>query len=276
MTNLLSSLIIKRRSSVRTLLKGAIAISIVGLFVLASCGKDELSIGRENPDLEIQKCVRLSAKKKFEQAIECLQIFKSKFPKSQYGIDAELKIADNYFDQREFELAADTYMAFTRLYPYDPKLDYAFYRAGLSYYNTTPKSIARDQEYLDDAADLFRMVMQNFPGSAYFNLAAASLRDAQEKIARRNFYVGRFYYRTGEFIAAAPRFLTVLDEYPHTTILERSLYFLTKVDIKLGNLEEAKKAYSELVTRFPKSKYSKKLEHKLIAAAEKAQKKTEE
>ncbi len=55
-----------------------------------SCAKKPVEVGRENPELEIQKCMKYSEKKQFEEAVECLEIFKSHFPKSQWGIEAEI------------------------------------------------------------------------------------------------------------------------------------------------------------------------------------------
>src|SRR3989338_10546186 len=151
------------------------------LFLLLSCGKDELEIGRENPELEIQKCIELSNKKDYEKAVECLEIFKSRFPQTPQGQEAELRIADPYFNKKDYLIAAETYQGFIRFHPFHAQVDYATYRTGLSYLKELPKAIDRDQQYLEQAIDLFEKVIVNFPESAYQKPAAHDLADAKRR-----------------------------------------------------------------------------------------------
>ena len=71
-----------------------ISLMLPSLFILTSCGKDEIIIGNQGPDVEIKKCVRLSQKKKHENAIQCLEMFKARYPQSREGVEAELMIGD--------------------------------------------------------------------------------------------------------------------------------------------------------------------------------------
>src|SRR3989338_6503626 len=186
----------------------------VGFTMLGNgCAKKEMQIGRQNPEIEIKKCIKYSEKKHFEEAIECLEIFKSHFPKSQWGTEAELLIGDTYYRKKDYLLAADSYQSFVKLHLTHPKLDYAYYKTGLSYLKQSPKAIDRDQEYLDSAISNFQIVVHNFPDSAYMNITQANLAEARTRIAKRHFYVGRFYYRTGEYIASLPRFKEIVNSY---------------------------------------------------------------
>ena len=252
----------------KTSIKSLVFLVILSSF-LAACAKKPLQIGREHPELEIKKCVNLSEKKLFKEAVECLEVFKSRFPKSEWGLEAELYIGDNYFKQKEYLLAADSYEAFIKLHPTHHRVDYAYYKMGLSYLKETPKAIDRDQEYLDAAISNFKVVLQGFTQSAYYDLADKEFKAAREKIARRHFYVGRFYYRTGEYIAAIPRFKEVLDKFSESLVAERSAYLMTISNLKLKRIEDAKESFSGLATKFPQSKYIPELEKKLIKVVSK-------
>ena len=243
------------------------------LLLSASCAKKPVVIGRDNPAQEIEKCTKLSNKKHFKEAVECLEVFKSHFPKSEWGVEAELYIGDNYFRQKEYLLAADSYQSFIKLHPTHPKIDYAYFKSGLSYLKQTPKAIDRDQEYLDAAMVNFEIVKRNFSDSVYANVNNEDLMDARKRVAEKNFYVGHFYYRTGEYIAAIPRFQIVAKDHRDSGLADKSLYFITRANLKLSRLEDAKESFSTLSVEYPSSKYVKELENRLIRASEKEAKK---
>lgn len=237
--------------------------SLILLAVSAGCAKEDFTIGREDPQVEIQKCMKLSEKKKFEEAVECLEIFKTRFPQTAYSTQAELSIADNHFNQKEYLLATDAYLIFIKLHPLSPKADYAYYRLGLSYLKESPKAIDRDQQYLDEAIHYLRMAVVAFPDSPYHEATMESLKDARTRVARRNYYIGRFYYHTGEYLAAIPRFLDIVTDYAETDLVPQSLYKLVVASGRLKSINNAKLFFSKLTIEYPDSKWTKKAESKL-------------
>ena len=50
-------------------------------------------LSREIPNLDYQG--------KFQEAIDCLEIFKSRFADSHYAVEAELRVADTYYQRKE-------------------------------------------------------------------------------------------------------------------------------------------------------------------------------
>lgn len=231
--------------------------------LLGACGKQSVSIGRDAPEVEIKKCHELMKDKDYEEAIQCLEMFKARFANTPYAQEAELIIGDAYYDRKEYLLAAESYIAFLKLYPTHPKADYAFYRTGHCYLKESPEAIDRDQEYLDDAIKYLSFVVRNYPRSTYYDLAAKDLREALDRIARRQFYVGRFYYRTKEYKACLPRFAEVVNDFPGSDLVDRSLYMMTLANLKLGRVDDAKYTYSKLEMDFPLSKWTKKAQKKM-------------
>lgn len=247
---------------------------LVGLTLAASllsgCAENKLSIGKGNPKDEIGQCLQLSSKGKHEGAIQCFEMFKARYPQSVEGQEAELLIGDSYFARKEYLLAAESYGAFLRLYPSHPKADYAYYRIGVSYFKENPKAIDRDQTYLTTAIDHLRTVIRRYPNSQYRELAARTLHVALKRIAKRHYYIGRFYYRTGEYIAAVPRFQEVAENYSDSGLADKSLYLMINANLELKRFESAREAYGLLSTRYPKSPYTKRAEKKLLSAAKHA------
>ncbi len=237
---------------------------LLGLFV--ACGKKHTSTlnGKENGEQAFKKCLALSTKKKFQEAIDCLEIFKNRFSDSEYALEAELRVADAYYQRKEYLLAAESYQAFAKLHSTSDKLDYAYYRTGLAYLHETPKKIDRDQEHLPAAVDFFSIVFTQFPTSPYAKMAQLKFDEVRLKIAERHFYVGKFYYKRGEYTAAIPRFREVYEKYSHLGLDEDSLYYLAACYQKTGKLEAARGVIQEMKTSFPESEKTRKISKEIL------------
>ncbi|MFA4873831.1 MAG: outer membrane protein assembly factor BamD [bacterium] len=233
------------------------------------CGKETVAIGKGDPQGEIKECLALSAKGKHEDAIQCFEMFKARYPQTAEGQEAELLIGDSNFARKDYLVAAEAYGAFLRLYPTSPKADYAHYKIGVCYYKESPKAPDRDQEYLGTAIDHLRTVIRRYPNSEYREPAARTLGATLRRIAKRHFYIGRFYYRTGEYIAAAPRFMEVAENYPDSGIADKALYYAVRSNLGLNRIDAAREAYGQMASRYPQSSYTKKAEHKMLRAAKK-------
>jgi outer membrane protein assembly factor BamD len=240
-------------------------ILLVGFLLLAGCSKSQYKLtGNETDEQAVDKCVELSQKKKFDQAIECFEIFKSRFPESNYALDAELKIADSYFQNKEWQLAAESYALYAKLHPSSPKADYAYYRAGLAYQKQLPKKVDRDMTSLDKSEDNFAMVFRRFPDSPYAKMAQTEYDAVHGRGAAKNIYVGNFYYKFGEYRAAIPRYLIVLQDFPGLGYDEEALYRLAFSYKKLHMDDKAKAAAELMQEKFPNSKKTKKVVGKIL------------
>jgi outer membrane protein assembly factor BamD len=241
-----------------------LVFALITLSLLATgCGKNEWKIGKGDPQFELQKCLKLSGEKRFEEAVECLEIFRSRFPQSAYANEAEVAIGDNYFNNKEYLLAADSYLMFVKMHPTHPKVAYAYYRLGLSYLKESPKAFDRDQQYLDKAISYLRVAVSSFPDSEYHEAAVTALKEARLKVAKRTYYIGNFYYKSGQYLAAMPRFFDVINDYPETEMVPKTLYKMVVASGKLNNLNDAKLFYSKLSMQYPDSKWTPRAEKKL-------------
>lgn len=248
-------------------LKIAIILCLIG--VLTACAKEMPVIGGGDPEKEFKSCLRLAQKGNLEDSVQCLEMFKARYPQTKLGQEAELKIGDAYYKKKEYLMAAESYSAYLKLHPRSRKSDYAHYRIGMSYFKESPKAIDRDQEYLETAIDHLRTVIRYYPRSEYKPLSKVTLHKARNRIAGRNFYIGEFYFRTGEYIACIPRFWDVVEKYPDSGMADKALYKIIEANLELKRFDDAKNAYSTMATSFSDSKYARRSERKLLAAAKK-------
>lgn len=243
-----------------------ISILLVLLLCFLSACKEKAAVQKKDTaNAQLSHCIFLLEKKKIDDGIQCLEILKAKYPGSEAAQDAELAIGDAYFRQKDYAMSIEAYETFLKIYPTHPKTGYANYKLGLAYLKDTPKAIDRDQSNLPKAIQHLSISINRYPDSEYRNIAKKYLKDALSNAAKKEYYVGNFYYRTGQYIAAIPRFQTIVDEYSEFTSADLPLYRIVVANIKLQKYEAAKEAFSKMAMKYPNSKLTKKAEGRLLS-----------
>lgn len=191
----------------------------------------------------------------YEQALEKFSLVKNKFPYSKYAIEAELRIADTYYQKGSFLEAQKLYGLFSEFHPQEPKRDYAIFQSGMSYYEMIPSAIDRDLGYGKKALADFRSLMDLYPGSLYFKDALNKYTDVKMRLAEKEIYIGNFYKKRGVYEAAAARYKTVIDEYPDLGFDDKMYFEVANCYIKLEQKEEANYYLDMLLVKFPTGPY---------------------
>src|SRR5262245_36455868 len=114
---------------------------LVVLFAVAHALASCTSLGKssdEDPDALFQEAEEALKDEKYIIAIEKFSDLKNRFPYSARAVDAELRIADTYFDQESYLEAESAYEIFRELHPTHPRGDYVQFRIALSYYKLIP------------------------------------------------------------------------------------------------------------------------------------------
>ncbi len=236
------------------------SLALLGVLLFSyNCAKKKLHLtGKETADEAFAQCLKLSTKKHFQEAIDCLEIFKSRYSDSKLALEAELQVAESYFSKKEYLLASETYQLYAKLHPNSEKLDYVYYRMGLCDFLSTPKAIDRDQGHLPEAIENLAIVFKQYPDSPYAKLAKTKYDDAKRLIAKRHFYIGRFYFKRGEYKAAVTRFREVYTNFADLGLDESALYYTVVSLHKLKRDSEAAEPIEILKTKFPASAKTKK------------------
>ena len=227
-------------------------IALVFVFSTA-CGGARRPPVAGGQNQELSHCLQLASQKKYKESIECLEVFKSRYPSGEAASEADLMIADTYYRQHEYLLSAESYQDFIRANPTDPKVDYAYHRSGLAYLKENPKPIDRDQQYIDLAVQNFHTVVEYFPNSPYASVALSEYRKALSRQAKKHFYVGRFYYKYGEYLSAIGRFEEIVAHFPDSGYDEKSFNYLISAYKKTNQKDRAEAALAAFADRFPRS-----------------------
>jgi outer membrane protein assembly factor BamD len=228
---------------------------LVLLLSLSSCSSIERIQGADKAETYYLRGEAYLKDGQYEQALEKFSLVKNKFPYSNYALDAELKIADTYYQKGDYLEAQKLYSLYSEFHPQDPKRDYAIFQSGMSYYELLPSAIDRDMSYSKGALSDFKSMMNLYPGSAYFKDALDKYTSLKTRLAEKEIYIGNFYKKRKAYEAAVERYKTVIDEYPDLGFDEKMYYEVANCYVKLNQKEEANYYIDMLLVKFPMGEY---------------------
>jgi outer membrane protein assembly factor BamD len=191
-------------------------MSVSLLFPLSGCGLFKSQASKElerTPESLIMEAMDNYQRKKYEKAIEDFQKLKDRFPYNQYAIVAELKLADSYFLNKDYELAAVAYKEFEKLHPANEVIPYVIFQLGMCYFKQMP-TIDRDQSNASSAIQQFERLIKSFPTSEYVAQAQANLITSKKNLVSHEFYIGEYYFKRKKYEAALGRFEGILSRFP--------------------------------------------------------------
>lgn len=228
----------------------------MALALLAACGG-----GDNAADLEA-----MTAQQIFEQGE--LQIERGKpddaafsfgeierlYPYSEYAQRGLIMQAYAYHRDEDYpnsRAAAQRYLDF---YPAEQDAAYAAYLVALSYYDQIDE-IGRDQGLTFQALQALRRVIEQYPDSEYARTSVLKFDLAFDHLAAKEMEIGRFYLKRGNYVAAANRFRTVVEDFQTTTHTPEALHRLVESYLSLGLVEEAQTAGALLGYNYQSSEW---------------------
>lgn len=230
----------------------ALVLLMLSLALLQGCAsapKEEKSAAELYQDGEIA-----FKKGNYERAIELWKQVRESFPEPELAAKAEIGIANAYFLNDDFIEAAAAYEDFRKLHPTHDLAQFALYRQALSSYNLIT-GIDTDQTPTKNALALFETFAKQYPRSEYLPKVQEKIADCRGKLAQYEIYVGRFYYRTDNYKAAAARLELALVNFPDYTGHDETLFYLGKSYLATKQLDKMRAALTRLVREYPSSKY---------------------
>jgi outer membrane protein assembly factor BamD len=116
---------------------------------------------------------------------------------------------------------------------------------------------SRDQADTKKAVVELETLVNRYPDSRYADDARKRIRLARDVLAASEMYVGRWYQKRTQYLAAINRYRVVITDYQNTAHVEEALARLTECYYSLGVVNEAQTAAAVLGHNFPDSKWYK-------------------
>jgi outer membrane protein assembly factor BamD len=182
-------------------------------------------------------------------------------------------VADSWYAEggsTALQQAEIEYKDFGTFFPNMPEAAEAALKVANIHYQQMEKA-DRDYTHAMRAEEEYRSVILQYPDSKLLKEAKQKLREVQEVLAQREYYIGRFYYLRQAYPAAIARLQTLVDRYPLYSGADETLFLLgqtyeAEMAMIRGNpkvaegpkakmIEEFEKgatgAYGKIITRYP-------------------------
>lgn len=178
-------------------------------------------------------------------------------PYSPWARRAQLMSAFSYYAAADYNKAVEAARRFLEIHPGNKDAAYAFYLIGLSYYEQI-SDVERDQKITLQAKTALQEVSRRFPGTEYASDARLKLDLVEDHLAGKEMEIGRYYERSGKWIAAQIKFQNVVENYQTTSHTPEALFRLVETSLSLGIPAEAKKYAAVLGANYPGSEWYQK------------------
>ncbi len=188
----------------------------------------------------------------YEQSAKLFDEVERQHPYSVWARRAQLMSAFNYYLARKYTDSVSSAQRFVTIHPGNAEAPYAQYLIGMSYYQQID-DVNRDQTNTQQAQDAFNDLIRRYPDTRYAADARVKLDLIKDHLAGKEMEIGRYYQRSGQWLAATYRFRAVVDQYQTTTGTPEALERLVECYLALGVPDEAQKAAAVLGRNYPES-----------------------
>jgi outer membrane protein assembly factor BamD len=246
------------RSFARPVILAAAALAIALTTGCAGKGsqKDTAYVARDVETLYTAAKARLD-KGDVKVAAALFDEVERQHPYSPWARRAQLMSAFSYYVGSNYNQSIQASQRFLSIHPGNKDAPYAYYLIALCYYEQI-SDVDRDQAITDQAKTALNEVNRRFPRTEYAADARLKLDLVNDHLAGKEMEIGRFYEKTGRWLAAQLRFQNVVEKYSTTSHAPEALFRLTETSLSLGVPEEAKRYAAVLGANYPGSEWYEK------------------
>jgi outer membrane protein assembly factor BamD len=233
------------------------------------------------------KAMASMKKGRYDVARLTLQTLLNTYPDSEYRMRAKLAVGDTWFKEggaAALTQAEAEYKDFITFFPDAPEAAEAQMKVADIYYQQMEKP-DRDYTNAQRAEQEYRIMINQFPDSTLVPRAKQKLREVQEVLAERETQIGLYYQSRENYPAAIARLKTVVDTYPLYSKSDQALLGIgdayagegRKIQMAQGfpgalkerlsamYRDRAAEAYSKVITRYPMAPHVEDARDRLVA-----------
>ena len=193
-------------------------------------------------------------KQRYPEAAAIFDEVERQHPYSVWARRAQMMSAFSYYMAQKYPEAISSAQRFLTIHPGNKDAPYAHYLIAMSHYQQI-EDVTRDQASTQLAANAFGELMRRYPESRYASDARLKVDLINDHLAGKEMEIGRFYQRSGKWLAATLRFREVVEKYQTTTHTPEALERLVESYLALGIPDEARKAAAVLGANYPGSEW---------------------
>lgn len=191
----------------------------------------------------------------YEEARKQFLRLKTEFPQSALQVEADLRIADSYYEEESYQTAAQSYDDFLKTYPGRPEYSEALYKMGMCYVKQMPSTPQRDTRASSKVVDTFTRLMLDFPNTKHSQEAQSYIDRARHQLATKIYEIARFYERMKQYDSAARRYAELADQYSEHGLIEEAMAREIRCRRRAGQQEKAEALLKSFLEKYPTSSF---------------------
>ncbi|MDR2832031.1 MAG: outer membrane protein assembly factor BamD [Rickettsiales bacterium] len=191
-----------------------------------------------------EEAVKLFDQKKYKQAIRAFQKIEDLYPFSYWAMKAKLLSGISSYNMGDYGSAASSMDDYIYVYSNSEDLPYVYYLRVLSYYMQINK-VQLGQQTAYKTLELATEYINLFPDSEYIDEMKEKAKLITEHISTKEYSIGKFYLKRGEYLAAIKRFQNIA-KYKNSSYFPKSVNYLIAAHSALGLDLEAEQYESVL------------------------------
>jgi len=179
----------------------------------------------------------------WQAAVQKYELLEARFPFSDPARQGTLDLMYAYYRNHENESAVDQADQFIRENPTHPRVDYAHYIKGLTYFQGGANWLERvfhvdiskrPPQEAKQAFQSFQTLTQQYPNSPYAADSRQRMIYLRNRLADYEIEVARYYMKRKAYVGAANRARGVIEQYDGAPATDEALTIIASAYRKLG------------------------------------------
>lgn len=234
------------------------------LFAITSCKNEALIQRGDSLEVAYNKAKALFDKENYTESAQAFETVIQIARGTDFGEDAQFYLAESYFRNERYLLAAAEYERYISLFPRKERRQVAQFNEALCYYRLSPR-FKLDQGYTRKSIEKFQLYSNRYPAAENIQEASKYITELRSKLAKKLYHSADLYMRTDQYEAAIIYYDLTIDQYPESIWAQRSLvdeinahnvYASRSVQNKQRErYQNAVATYEKFVQLFPNGEY---------------------
>lgn len=243
-----------------------LVVTIFLALATASCGEYSKLLEGNDYEKQYQEGLRYFKEGKTSRTLALFVGIENIYSGTEKIDTIKFYIASSCYDRGDFASSVDLFNSFREQYSRSPFIERAEYLYAMSFYNQAPNS-ELDQSFANKARAAFIEFVNRYPENENAEKCHAYIKELEERMHKKDFYVGETYYKISYHQSAITTLRNILKKDAETPLREEILFLILKSQYSYAKESVPDKqkdrffdvidTYYSLSSQFPDSKHIK-------------------
>jgi outer membrane protein assembly factor BamD len=230
--------------------------------VVAACSSQAKQAEMLQPENLYAKAQKLMLGGDYRGAVRYYEALEARYPFAEQSRQARLDVIYAYYKARESESAVDAADQFIRENPTHPRVDYAMYVKGLTYFERSPNFLERwfrtdlterPPQDVRRSFQEFQTLIERFPNSEYAHDSRQRMIFLRNRLAEYEVHIADYYLRRQANVAAIARARFCIENYDGAPSVKDALDIMISAYQGLGMEDLAERSREVYALNYPGS-----------------------